>query len=307
MNLSFWAAAPQVQEQLNQLQRYLLKTVDLPDQPIHIKILKLLQSGGKFLRPGIFYLFAELGPNHDQDQLLAGASAQELLHLALKFHDQISDDKLKIPNPGHNQQRNAIYAGDYLFTRYFEEILKTAPSSSEFSDHLKAMQRILTGHLDQLQHRFDFTETVADYFAEINQRTGKAFQFSAEQGAKIADATPELVTLSAELGTTIGDAYQVSQDIQLAFNDQQNLLANLQNGQYPLPVILSMNQSEIQQLLEKRHHLTLQDIGFIQTQFDRSAVDAQYQQLTAHLDDLLKQLPAGKAQTDLRKVVGRLL
>lgn len=307
MNLSFWATAPQVQEQLKQLQRYLLKTIDLPDQPIHSKILKLLQSGGKFLRPGIFYLFAELGPNHDQNQLLAGASAQELLHLALKFHNQISDDKLKIPNPGHNLQRNAIYAGDYLFTRYFEEILKTAPSSSEFSDHLRAMQRILTGHLDQLQHRFDFTETVADYFTEINQRTGEAFQFSAELGAKIAGATPELVTLSAELGTTIGSAYQVSQDIQLAFNDQQALLANLQNGQYPLPVILSMNQPEIQRLLEKRQELTLKDVQLVQSQLDQSAVEVQYQRLTAHIDDLLTQLPTGKAQTDLRRFVGRLL
>ncbi|WP_054654021.1 hypothetical protein [Secundilactobacillus silagei] len=61
MNLTFWAALPQVQKQLQQLQDDLLKTVDLPNQPVHISILKLLQSGGKFLRPGVFYLFSSLG------------------------------------------------------------------------------------------------------------------------------------------------------------------------------------------------------------------------------------------------------
>ncbi|MFC6255142.1 polyprenyl synthetase family protein [Secundilactobacillus hailunensis] len=307
MNLTFWAALPQVQKQLQQLQHYLLKTVDLPNQPIHTKILKLLQSGGKFLRPGIFYLFSSLGPNPDEDQLLAGASAQELLHLAVQGHNQVSDDKLQSLNLGQDKhQRNAIYAGDYLFTRYFDEILKTKPSSAEFSDYLTAMQRILSGHLTQLQHQFDLTETVPDYFTEINQRTGDAFRFSAEQGARLAGAAPELIDLSAAIGASIGTAYQVHQDIVLTFGQPQSLLTSLQKGQYPLPIILILNQTEMQQVLKRRQQLTISDVKLIQKQLDQKAVQLQLTKLTDHINDLLNQLPAGTAQNDLRQFITRL-
>lgn len=308
MNLSFWAATPQISKQLSQLQNYLLKTTDLPDQPIHIKILKLLQSGGKFLRPGTFYLFAGLGPNQDESQLLAGASAQELLHLAIQFHDQVSDDKLTVPHLGQDdQQRNNIYAGDYLFTRYFEETLKTNPSPADFTEYLNVMQRILSGHFDQLQHRFDLTETPADYFTEINQRTGEAFRFSAQQGAEVAGAEPELVSLSAELGVAIGNAYQVAQDIQLTFHDAQKLLALLRNGQYPLPVILALGQAPVQQLLNKRQELTLSDVTSLQARLDDNVAQDQLQRLTAHTNELLEQLPAGDARDSIQGFAARLI
>lgn len=308
MNLSFWAAIPRVQKPLDQLQHYLLATIDLPSRPIHNEILKLLKSGGKFLRPGTFFLFTGLGPDHDSDQLLAGASAQELLHLAVQFHDQVSDDQLRVPHLGQDtQQRDNIYAGDYLFTRYFDEILKTDPSPADFSTHLNAMQRILSGHLEQLQHHFDQSETVSDYFAEINQRTGEAFRFSAQQGAMMAGAAPELVSLSAEVGASLGNAYQVRQDIELSFNHPQDLLASLKRGQYPLPVILTLRQPEVRQLLQKRQALTLSDVKLLQNQFDRTAVQTQLTRLTAHLNDLLSKLPAGETQADLRQLTTALL
>ncbi|GAX03809.1 geranylgeranyl pyrophosphate synthase [Secundilactobacillus pentosiphilus] len=308
MNRSFWAAIPQTQHQLQQLQDYLLKTIDLPDQPIHIKILKLLQSGGKFLRPGTFFLFAGLGPNQDTSQLLAGASAQEWVHLAVRFHDDVSDDKLTIPHLGQDrQQRNDIYAGDYLFTRYFEEILKTTPSPADFTEHLNVVQRILSGHFDQLQHRFDLTQTVPDYLTEINQRTGEAFRFSAQCGAKIAGADAEVVSLSAKLGAAMGNAYQVAQDIQLTFNDAKGLLARLQNGQYPLPVILALNQASIQRLLMKQQELTLGDIKSLQAQLDATAAQEQLQRLTAHTHELLNQLPAGDPRNDIQRFIDQLV
>ncbi|MCH5462524.1 polyprenyl synthetase family protein [Lactobacillus sp. LC28-10] len=308
MNLSFWAAVPDVQAELKQLQQYLLKTIDLPNQPIHIKILKLLQSGGKFLRPGTFYLFAQLDPHYDSDLLLAGASAQELLHLAVKFHGQVSDDKLKVAHIDHEKpQRNAIYAGDYLLTQYFEEILKTNPSATEFSDHLNAMQRILSGHLSQVQHHFDFTETVSDYFDEANQRTAEAFRFSAQQGAKAAGADANLINLSAELGAAIGMAYQVKQDVELTFNQPKQLLTSLQNGEYPLPVIMALGDSEVQLLLEKRQQVTVNDVKSLQQQLSRKESDNHFIQLKAHVDGLLTGFPTGHASDQLRQFIDQLL
>lgn len=56
MDQQLWRQFPQVAPELNALQPYLLDAVKLANRPIHSKILALLESGGKFLRPGYFYL-----------------------------------------------------------------------------------------------------------------------------------------------------------------------------------------------------------------------------------------------------------
>lgn len=67
-----WRQFPKVQRQLLLLQPYLLKAAALPNQPIHTKILELLKSGGKLLRPGFFYLFSEFGDAKNTKHLRAG-------------------------------------------------------------------------------------------------------------------------------------------------------------------------------------------------------------------------------------------
>src|SRR5699024_8955594 len=86
-----WRQFPTVQQELAQLQPYLLKVVTLPNQPIHTKITQLLKSGGKLLRPGFFYLFSAFGTQRDENALRAGAASLEILHVATLIHDDVID------------------------------------------------------------------------------------------------------------------------------------------------------------------------------------------------------------------------
>lgn len=49
-----WRQFPRIQTKLAELQPYLLKAVNLNNQPIHHKVLQLLKASGKLLRPGFF-------------------------------------------------------------------------------------------------------------------------------------------------------------------------------------------------------------------------------------------------------------
>ncbi|MTV81951.1 polyprenyl synthetase family protein [Secundilactobacillus folii] len=308
MNELFWASLPQVQDELKHLEAHLLATTDLPSRPIHIKILKLLKSGGKFLRPGIFYLFSELGQKPDKQLLLAGASAQEFLHLAVRFHSQVSDNtQNNFLNARDTRQRNAIYSGDYLFTRYFTEVLNTQPSPQVLQLHVNTMQRILSGHIEELSHRYDFDQTVSTYFATVNASTAEAFRFGAERGAAASMAQPELISLSGEIGAAVGMAYRVLQDLQLSFGQPEQLQSALQSGLYPLPVIRMLKNTAVQQQLNKRNQLSVNDVLAIQKQLDKPAMKAQLKTLKDHVDELLNQLPMGEKRTNIQRFSTQLL
>ena len=81
---ALWRQFPRINLKLIALEPYLLNAVNLPNQPIHHKISQLLKSGGKFLRPGFFYIYSEFGQEVDPAKIKAGAAAVELLHVAKK-------------------------------------------------------------------------------------------------------------------------------------------------------------------------------------------------------------------------------
>ncbi len=88
---ALWRQFPRIIK-LTALEPYLLKAVNLSNQPIHHKITQLLKSGGKFLRPGFFYIYSEFGEKIDPAKVKAGAAAVELLHVATLIHDDVIDE-----------------------------------------------------------------------------------------------------------------------------------------------------------------------------------------------------------------------
>ncbi|CAM3094377.1 hypothetical protein LEBU106379_05555 [Lentilactobacillus buchneri] len=112
---ALWRQFPRINLKLIALEPYLLNAVNLPNQPIHHKISQLLKSGGKFLRPGFFYIYSEFGQEVDPAKIKAGAAAVELLHVATLIHDDVIDESpiRRGIETIHTEygQKNAIYAG----------------------------------------------------------------------------------------------------------------------------------------------------------------------------------------------------
>lgn len=316
-----WRQFPKVQRQLLLLQPYLLKAAALPNQPIHTKILELLKSGGKLLRPGFFYLFSEFGDAKNTKHLRAGAAAVELLHLATLIHDDVIDDSplrrgVKTIHTEYGQ-RNAIYAGDYLFTCYFNQVMLSTDDQAIFREHVSSMQQILVGELDQMALNFRQDATQADYFHEITGKTAVLFELACKQGAVLANSPESVQKLAPQIGRKIGQAYQVLDDILDYAGDtaktQKPVLEDLKSGVYSLPLLmaLSHNQTAFKPLLDKREHMSDEDVLTVRRLVlaNQGITDAQAisTQLTAEAQALIAQLPASKARDNIAQLTNWLL
>lgn len=321
MDRQLWRQFPQVEPQLNTLQDYLFQVVQLDNQPIHSKILALLKSGGKLLRPGYFYLFSKFGNQGSADELRAGAAALEILHVGTLIHDDVIDESPTRRGVRTIQmkygQRNAIYAGDFMFTVYFNQVLKATGERQLVQEHIDAMHRILQGELHQMDLNYREDITIPAYLNEVAGKTAELFALSCYTGAKLAGAPASVVAITREIGLAIGCAYQMLDDILDYAGDpaktQKPVLEDLRSGVYSLPLILAIPKAkrDFHRLLRKKQEMTVADIQAVQTLVDEvDGVGAARQLATEHTEKalaLIQQLPAGAAQDDLEKLTTMLL
>ncbi|KRN03097.1 hypothetical protein FD13_GL000851 [Levilactobacillus senmaizukei DSM 21775 = NBRC 103853] len=321
MDRQLWQQFPIVAPQLTALQSYLLDAIQLDNPPIHHKILALLESGGKFLRPGYFYLFASLGTGATPDQLQAGAAALEILHVGTLIHDDVIDESPTRRGVRTIQmkygQRNAIYAGDFMFTVYFNQVLKSTRDLTLIQIHIDAMHRILQGELAQMALNYQEKTTLAEYLHEVAGKTAELFSLSCFQGAALAKTSPAIQALARQIGEAIGIAYQILDDIlDYAGNPAKTrkpVLEDLRSGVYSLPLILAIPDApqDFHRLLKKKQDLSATDIATIQemviSHHGVAASRQLAQEKTAEALSLIDELPAGDTQTALRQLTTHLL
>lgn len=321
MDQQLWRQFPQVAPELNALQPYLLDAVKLANRPIHSKILALLESGGKFLRPGYFYLFTTFGEPVAAERLRAGAAALEILHVGTLIHDDVIDESPTRRGVRTIQmkygQRNAIYAGDFMFTVYFDQVLKSTSDTYLIQTHINAMHKILTGELGQMALNYQEDATLDAYLREIAGKTAELFALACYQGAMLTHA-PKIVQDNARpIGIALGSAYQMLDDILDYAGDPRKtkklILEDLRSGVYSLPLLLALPHAkrDFHHYLKKRQEMTDDDILAVrELVHQHHGVDAARQLATEWTDkalNLIEQLPAGETQTELLRLTKMLL
>ncbi|WP_125771066.1 polyprenyl synthetase family protein [Companilactobacillus furfuricola] len=316
---SIWKEYPKMGKRINGTTEFIHNSLDIRNEAI-IKMIKDLTSGGKMLRPAFFLIFSSFGPDKKSDkELIPLAASLELLHVATLIHDDVIDDSpLRRSKPTiHTKygKRNAIYAGDYLFTLYFETISRYLPKQSDILVNALSMKKILVGELDQLLINFNVDATAKMYFREVAGKTAELFSLSTMMGATISGGDRELIVRSKNIGHEIGMAFQIIDDI-LDFGDSRDTgkpnFEDLRNGVYSLPYILGLqdkNQALINVL--SKNELDPNDIN----EAARIVVDEGYldkakdiaRTYSNHALKRIKKLPSNRNRTALKKVVEELL
>lgn len=321
MDRQLWRQFPRVAPQLDDLQGYLLDAVQLTNQPIHHKILALLQSGGKLLRPGYFYLFAEFGRAATAAQLQAGAAALEILHVGTLIHDDVIDESPTRRGVRTIQmkygQRNAIYAGDFMFTVYFDQVLKSTSDMALIQAHINAMHKILTGELGQMALNYREDASLDAYLSEVAGKTAELFALSCYQGAMLSQAPASVTEKAREIGIAIGTAYQMLDDILDYAGDPRKtkkpILEDLRQGVYSLPLLLALPKArrDFHAYLKKQHDMTPADIDAVRDLVrQHDGVPAARQLATQWTDKaltLIGTLPASDTREDLLRLTKLLL
>jgi len=186
-----------------------------PD-PVAVPMRRLMEAGGKRLRPKLVQLASQIGPRHDALRAASLAAAVELLHNATLVHDDYVDEST------HRRGRptvaaaegaeRAIAVGDYYFakaTRLIAEIGNTEVTST-MADALEA---ICAAQIDDVALRGAFPGDHDSYLRVVRGKTAALFAASCASGALLSDAPPDVVEALRRFGDLLGIAFQMADDM----------------------------------------------------------------------------------------------
>jgi len=186
-----------------------------PD-PIAAPMRRLVEAGGKRLRPKLVQLTAGIGPRNDPLRAAELAAAVELLHNATLIHDDYVDEST------HRRGRptvaaaegpeRAIAVGDYYFakaTRLIAEMGNPAVTSQV----AQALEAICASQIDDVALRGAYPGDRESYLRVIRGKTASLFAAACASGALLSEATPEVVGALRRYGDLLGTAFQMADDM----------------------------------------------------------------------------------------------
>lgn len=247
--LTYWNDYPTIQKKLQIVCSLIEQRLVSRNQTIQETLTEFSAAGGKYLRPAFFFLFSEFGDQQKQNeqQLYAVAASLELLHMATLIHDDIIDDSPLRRGVETVQSRYgkdiAVYTGDLLFTEFFDLVIQAMNGSEYLAINAQSMRRLLLGELDQMNLRYNSTQSIEDYLLSINGKTAELFWLACQEGAYFGKAAPEIVELAGKIGRNIGIAFQAFDDILDYTAEEATLkkpiLEDLAQGVYTIPLLLA--------------------------------------------------------------------
>ncbi len=185
-------------------------------EPVAAPMRRLVEAGGKRLRPKLVQLTAGVGPRHDPLRAAELAAAVELLHNATLVHDDYVDEST------HRRGRptvaaaegpeRAIAVGDYYFakaTRLIAQIGNPGVTSAV----AEALEAICASQIDDVALRGAYPGDRESYLRVVRGKTASLFAAACASGAMLSEATPEVVGALRRYGELLGTAFQMADDM----------------------------------------------------------------------------------------------
>ena len=185
-------------------------------EPVASPMRRLVEAGGKRLRPRLVQLTAGIGPHNDALRAAELAAAVELLHNATLIHDDYVDEST------HRRGRptvaaaegpeRAIAVGDYYFakaTRLIAQIGNPGVTSAL----AEALEAVCASQIDDVAMRGSYPGDRDSYMQVIRGKTASLFAAACESGALLSGATPQVVEALRRFGELLGTAFQMADDM----------------------------------------------------------------------------------------------
>ncbi|MCU9593701.1 heptaprenyl diphosphate synthase component II [Caldibacillus thermolactis] len=221
--------------------------------------LHYLQAGGKRIRPILVILSAKFG-DYTIDTVKDVAVALELIHMASLIHDDVIDDaytrrgrptvKAKWDN------KISMYTGDFILARALEIITSVEDIiAHQVLSH--TMVELSIGEIEQIRDKYNFNQSMTNYFRRIKRKTALLIAASCRLGAIAANVPEDLQKKLYQFGYYAGMAFQITDDI-LDFTSTAEKLGkpvgeDLLQGNITLPVLFAMKEPALKKKITKVH------------------------------------------------------
>jgi octaprenyl-diphosphate synthase len=194
----------------------LLRQLIVDPEPVATPMRRLVEAGGKRLRPKLVQLTAAIGPRSEPLRAAALAAAVELLHNATLIHDDYVDEST------HRRGRptvaaaegpeRAIAVGDYYFAKATRLIAEMG-NRDVTSTISEALEAICASQIDDVALRGAYPGDHDSYLRVVRGKTAALFAAACASGAQLSDASPEIVEALRRYGDLLGIAFQMADDM----------------------------------------------------------------------------------------------
>ncbi len=185
-------------------------------EPVAAPMRRLMEAGGKRLRPRLVQLTAQLGPQYEPLRTAGLAAAVEILHNATLVHDDYVDEST------HRRGRptvaaaegpeRAIAVGDYYFAKATRLIAESG-NNDVTQTIAAALEAICESQIDDVALRGAFPGDHDSYLRVVRGKTAALFAAACASGAQLSKAGPEVVEALWRYGDLLGVAFQMADDM----------------------------------------------------------------------------------------------
>ncbi len=218
---------------------------------------------GKQMRPIILLLSAQMVGEVNQKSVDT-AVGMELLHTASLLHDDVVDGSaLRRAQVSVNEQwgnKVAVLVGDYMLSKSLSYAASTG-DVRVLEAFASVGQSLSAGELLQLSNAKRLSQTEADYFSVIRNKTARLFAICAKSGAITSGASDEMIERVAQFGEYLGMCFQLKDDL-LDYSESDELgkptMHDVCDGKVTLPLIAALDsasdeaRSEVWSMIEHR-------------------------------------------------------
>lgn len=217
--------------------------------PVAEPMRRLVEAGGKRLRPRLVQLTARIGPRNEPLRAAALAAAVELLHNATLIHDDYVDESThrrgRPTVAAEEGPERAIAVGDFYFakgTRLIAEI----GNSDVTSTVADALEAICASQIDDVALRGAYPGDHDSYLKVVRGKTAALFAASCASGALLSEAKPEEVEALRRYGDLLGTAFQMADDmIDFSPSSGKTVGLDIRQRVLSLPLIYAADDKEV--------------------------------------------------------------
>src|SRR5437899_10562737 len=239
-----------VDAELRDLERRLLDVGRGAHPVFRDAVAHLFQTPGKLLRPTLVFLAARFGQKSDREVVINLAESLELVHTASLVHDDVVDRaavrrNVQTVNARWNDDI-ALIVGDYLFAKAYA-LAAVLPDPEVIAIVAQTVFALCDGELGEITATPSLP-TESAYLDRIELKTASLYAACSQGAALLADAEPDHVAALGAFGTSLGMAFQITDDVLDLVGDEadfgKTVGRDLLEGMPTLPMIYAVEERD---------------------------------------------------------------